>query len=183
MEQIARVTPYPQTKSHIPALRLLSCLLLVLVLTCGFTLIILSIRMLPPIGASPDPFAAVTDIFTAQSTNDLHARGFSCSSNDHNYADSAEGWCTFSPPTGIFLTIEVKFINNDLYSRFFLVRDDALAVGDLVKLWGRPRIQQQGIWGKLDWPGSGVMGWTGIYQGRYSLFLPVRSILFLSADE
>jgi hypothetical protein len=179
MEQITQITHDSQTKSPGLSLGLPPYVLIVLALIGGFTLIILSIRMLPQTAASPDPFASAADILAAQSTNDLHARGFSCSSNTPNYADSPEGWCTFNPPTGMFSAIEVKFINSDLYSRFFLVRAAALTVGDLVKLWGRPHIQQQGIWGELRWPGSGVIGWTGIYHGRYSLFLPVRSILFL----
>jgi hypothetical protein len=183
MEQITQVTCVSQSKSHIPPLRLPPYFRIVLALIGGFVVMILSIRLLPQTATLPDPFASVVDIFAVQNKNDLQARGFLCSSSVPPYADSSEGWCTFNPPTGMFSSIQVKFINNDLHSRFFLVRDDALVVGDLVSLWGRPRIRQHGFRSHLDWPGNHVMAWTATYHGRYSLFLPVRSILFLHIDE
>ena len=183
MEQITRVTHYPQTKLHIPSLWLPPYLLVVLVLTGGFMVAILSIRMLPQTAALPDPFASVADIFAAQIKNDLQGWGFSCSSSAPNYADSSEGWCTISPPTGMFSMVAVRFVNGVRGTVFLTLREDTLSVGDLVTLWGRPHIDQYSSWGQLDWPDNPVTGLTVSYKGRYSLFISAGSIVFKSADD
>jgi hypothetical protein len=178
VEHTTRVTPYPQTKLHIPALRLLPCLLIVLALISGFTLVILSIRLLLQTAVPLDPFASVADVLAEQSESDLRERGFSCSATDNYNALTPQVLCKFSPERGIFSTVAIMFVNGNVHNRFVLVRDGALTVGDLVRLWGRPDIHQHGFWGQLEWPGSSDMDITVSYHGRYSLFLPVRSIVF-----
>ena len=183
MEQITRVTRFPQTKPHIPSLWLPPYLLVVLVLVGGFSVVILSIRLLPQTAAPPDPFVSFADMFSGQSKNDLEAQGFLCSSADHNYVDSPEEVCVFDPPTGIFSTVAVSFVDGVSYGGFLFVREGTLSIGDLVRLWGRPHIYQYGFWGQLKWPGSNGMDLTVSYKGHYSLFLPVGSIVFMSVGS
>lgn len=182
MEQITRVPHYPQTKLHVPSLWLPPYLLVVLVLTGGFAIAILGIGMLGKEVTPPDPLAIVADVLAGNSKSDLQARGFLCSSIDHNDTDSTGEWCTFNPPTGMFSKIAVMFVNGEGCNGFLQMRQDTLTVGDLVKLWGRPRIYQHGFWGQLEWTDNGVTVWTD-YQGYYSLFLPVRSIVFKDAGD
>lgn len=183
MEQITRVNRYPQAKLHIPSVRLLPYLRLVLLLIGSFTVVILTIRMLPQTATPSDPFISFADILSGQSKNDLEAQGFLCSSNDHNYYNPTGEWCVFDPPTGIFSTVAVSFVNGVSYGGFLFVREGALAIGDLVRLWGRPLIHQYGFWGQLKWPGNGDMDWTVSYEGHYSLFFPVAHIVFKDAGD
>ena len=183
MEQITRVPRYPQTKLHIPSLWLPPYLLVVLVLVSGFSVVILSIRLLPQTAPPPDPFVSFADILPGQSKSDLAEQRFLCSTADHNYVEPLEEVCVFDPPTGIFSTVAVSFVNDVSDGGFLFVRDGTLKVGDLVKLWGKPRIHQYGYWGQLKWLRSGDMDWTVSYKGRYSLFLPVGSIVFIGAGD
>src|SRR5688572_21625674 len=98
MEQITRVIPYPRTKPHISSLRLPPYLRLVLVLIGGFTLSILSIRLLPQTAAPPTPFVALADVLRRQTATDLERRGFLCMQpEDYVPPSLSHVSCTFSP--------------------------------------------------------------------------------------
>jgi hypothetical protein len=180
MEQITRTTHYPLAKSQTSALLLAPCLLTVLTLIVSFTLIIISIRMLPQKAALPDPFVSLAEIFAEQSQSELQARGFLCSTTDNYKAPVQQTLCRFHPEVGTFSMIGIAFVDGNLHNHFVLVRNGALTVGDLVNLWGRPNIHKHDFGGQLDWLDNGVIAVTVSYQGCYSLFLPVRSIVFMS---
>jgi hypothetical protein len=156
----------------------------VLVLTGGFTLIILTIRLLPQTAAPPTPFVALADVLGGQTATALERRGFLCTSaEDYVPRSPSQVVCTVGPRTGIFSWVEVMFIEGEIRTIFVLVRDDALLVGDLVKLWGRPHIYQQDSSGQLNWLNNHNMALWVFYHGRYSLFLPVRSIIFMDGMD
>ena len=178
MEQIARVPDYPQTKQHVPSLWLPRYLMVVLILVGGFLIPLLGIRVLGKDATVPDPVVAVADILSAQSESDLQARGFICD-HTHDYVNEAGKWCVLNPPTGMFSSIAVLFVEGVSHKWLLQMRENSLKVGDLINLWGRPRIHQHDNWGQLDWHSSGDMNLTVSYKGRYSLFLPVGSFMFM----
>jgi hypothetical protein len=184
MEQITRVIPYPRTKPHIPSLRLPPYLRLVLVLISGFTLIILSIRLLPQTAVPPDPFTSLTDGLRGQTVTDLERRGFWCvPPEDYVPPSPSQLVCNLWPRTGIFSWVEVMFVEGEVRTSFALVREGELLVGDLVKLWGRPHIYQHDSSGQLNWLDNEDMALWIFYHGPYSLFLPVRSIVFTDGPD
>jgi hypothetical protein len=185
MEQITRGIRYPQPKLRIPSLRLRPYLRLVLALIGGFTGVILSIRLLSQTAAPPDPFATFSNLFPGQQadTRLLEAQGYSCWLETLPTIADISQHCSQDLQTGPFSNITVTIWDGSVRVLDLVVRENALTIGDLVRLWGRPHIHQHGFRGQLKWLGSGNMDLTASYRGRYSLFLPAGIIVFMGTGD
>ena len=152
MEQITPGATYPHRKPFISALWLSPYLRGLLVLAGCFVIAIVGIWILGQKVPPPDPFATFNSIFPGQrvDTHRLQAQGYSCWRDPlPTIADISEH-CSQDLQTGQFSHITVSIWDGNVKQLTLNAREDALSIGDLIRVWGKPRIHQHATWGQLD---------------------------------
>jgi hypothetical protein len=107
-------------------------------LSVSFSLSIVGLLLL--CGYQPgvaNPFSAYHDIMPGHSRADAISRGASCRlSTDREPGED----CLFSPSSGPFETVKVVILNGNIIAVNFVARANALFVGDLEGMWGKPTV-------------------------------------------
>ncbi len=134
-------------------------------------------------GSQPrfDPFAIYTDIMPGQSRETVLVHGFDCRlSGSPFYKES----CLLRPETSLFSEIWVSIASETgLVSRVvFIPRVSAMVLGDLARLWGKPRIVLYGQTINFRWRNVHVVAVLQIHPYHFSYWLPMTYVAFEAAD-
>ena len=145
MQHITQTRSLPQWESRFPSFRLRPYLLVVFVLVTGLTVINIGARALAEYTMPPsNPFSSFADIFPGQPRNALETRGFSCSIVP--YSDIPNEYCYFYPTTGAFSKVSVLVSKDVIRITSFILSENALNMGDLMLLWGKPLSDESSSW-------------------------------------
>jgi hypothetical protein len=88
-------------------------------------------------GRPPNPFSAYHNIMPGHSRADAVSQGASCTqSTGPEPGDS----CILSPSSGPFKTVKMVLLNGHIIAVNFAARANALFVGDLQSIWGKPMV-------------------------------------------
>jgi hypothetical protein len=148
----------------------------------GFTAVSVGARALAGYTASPpNPFAAFADVLPGQPRSAIVARGFSCPVSFFSPGVTEES-CILNLATGSFSQIQVTISHGVIFQSFFTMPGDVLKLGDLILLWGTPKIHENEHSVSFLWPGHGVVASAAIQTGQFSPFLPVRIIAFTATE-
>ncbi|MEO8606285.1 MAG: hypothetical protein ABI690_00260 [Chloroflexota bacterium] len=172
---------YPQTVHTIPRPRLSPLLRMVVIMSVGFTAVTVGSRAFGRhLPAPVSPFSAYADIFPGQPASALDTQSFDCHSNHDFYHDPTEQTCTFVPTADAFLNVQVRVSEGLIQELTFMLRENALQVGDLERFLGTTaiRIDDRKIYFTL--PKHYAFAKTVAYPGLFSLFLPAWSVTFTS---
>ena len=154
---------------------------LAFILLTGFTVAILGAHTFALNGPRlSNPFAVYADIFPGQPASAIETRAFSCPS-DHNYYQAPSGlYCSFTPENGAFSYIGVVILGNIIQQITFIMRENRLTVGDLELIFETRAVHKfaHTVYFALPRQGNFAITRTSGYEGRFSVFLPVRSIYF-----
>jgi hypothetical protein len=136
---------------------------------------------------SPNPFSDYADILPGQARSALVLRRFSCAAgrvtNDRSSHLGFTQYCVLQLGNGLFDHIGVMVSDNAVNRVFFSARENALTVGDLVFLWGRPpmiardREQMTLAWSRGEWTILANTKGT-----RLSYLMPLRRVVFIAAS-
>jgi hypothetical protein len=147
----------------------------------GFTTLCVGARALAGYTTLPsNPFASFADVLPGQPRSALVARGFSCPvsffiATDPDVTDET---CVFYQAIDIFRQVQVTVSQGVIRHLTFIMRENALTIGDLAALWGNPEVQEYGRSVDLFWRSHGVYAIASNISGRFSPFLPVWSVSF-----
>jgi hypothetical protein len=152
--------------------------LLPLVTVVAFTTIIIGARVLAvSTSAVSDPFFAYIDVFPGHTRGDAEAQGFSCPASFFDATGGIESeTCITWPKTGPFLQVNLHIVDNMIQEIEFVVRGTKLRVGDLITLWGQPRIREAGTVRYYRWTGSHQKTATYVVSGWRGLISPLRIV-------
>jgi hypothetical protein len=122
-----------------------------------------------------NPFLDYSAVLPGQKWDPMTAQGFNCPQYD---LVNGSNYCSFSPTSGPFWFIYLRFSKGRVDSITFCVREGALTVGDLALLWGRPAIQ--------IFQGSGLFKWSSIQTTAngttsdrgFSYYFPLSHVTF-----
>jgi hypothetical protein len=188
VDDIVRERSYPELEPlHPPRLRLSPLLLMVSVLLIGFAVVNMGMRALAQYIAPPaNPFPAYADIFPGQPANAILSREFSCWGNNfYEYSYTVAYGLTqescifiFTPAEGIFSHVEAVISGDTIQTLTFILRDNTLQVGDLMRFLDVPIIHRLYHTVYFLLPTSVVRAETIDYGERFSLFLPVWNVSF-----
>ncbi len=127
-----------------------------------------------------NPFAAFAAVFPGQPSSAVQGKGFACSANP--YGGYLDEYCFVYPATGIFRQVRVMISYGTIRQIAFTTHKDAVMLGDLVALWGRPEVYEYSQSVVLLWPGSGVRALQLSNTGQFSLFSPVGNVMITNTD-
>jgi hypothetical protein len=186
VEQILHKRIYPDLRRQFPRFRFSPFVMSVILIVVGFTVVNLGARILGQLGTQPlNPFPDYTDILPGQPASMLETRAFSCWNNNYNYYhshpenhDPTEESCIFTPPESVFSSIEVIRLQGIIRQTTFILRDNALLVGELEKLLDMPTLHRLYRTAYFFLPENFVIAKTAGYLDHFSLFLPVWSVTF-----
>jgi len=127
-----------------------------------------------------NPFTTYLDVLPGQTIDGILLGEFSCvigigPGSDQNQTK----YCQRTLTAGVFSHVGLIMSSRGVISRLELtVRPNALDVGALAILWGRPEVHLYGNSANIAWPDRGItaMGWSE--NERFSYFLPLQSIAF-----
>ena len=121
-------------------------------------------------------FSEYTTVFPGHSLKQALAEGFHCSQYyrywDQNY------YCSLFPATGPFERVSLETSNGIVNSATFSTRDNAINVGDLSLLWGRPKTKFLYELGIFMWPTVDSVAYSLTTNGQFSFYQPVDQIIF-----
>jgi hypothetical protein len=125
-----------------------------------------------------DPFVTLADMLPGQSASGVQAHGFSCYSEAYDYR-STELHCFIDLPTGAFVRIGL-FISQAwmIHSAAFTMRGNAIRLGDLMLILGKPQLHRYGRQIIFEWPTRGVTASAFADRSPISPFLPLWSMSF-----
>lgn len=142
------------------------------------TMVAITQRGGPPI----DPFAAYADVLPGKSRDKVLQQRFNCESI---YTVPAfNEFCLLTPTIGIFSRIAVDIeLNTDQVSHVvFTPHEGMLTIGDLLALWGKPKLVVYGRTANLRWHEGRVFAISQMYNGHLSYWMPIRYVAFELAD-
>ncbi len=130
-------------------------------------------------GSQPpfDPFAEYADIMPGQSRQTVLARGFDCRLSGSPFYKQS---CLLSPENSTFSEIWVSIASETgLVNRVvFIPRASAMMLGDLVRLWGKPRIVLYGQTVNFRWRNVHVVAVLQTPRSHFSYWLPMTYVAF-----
>ena len=131
-------------------------------------------------GYRADPFAAFTDIFPGQQPDIrfLEADGFSCWLESQPSPADISYRCYLDLQTGAFSRISLTLWDETVRRLDFTVRANALAVGDLIELWGSSEIHMNGNLVLVNWSDYHIIASGSSPNGRFSYFQNLTVISF-----
>jgi hypothetical protein len=149
--------------------------------------ILLSIVLMLAIGAAIladynqppfDPFSPYTAIMVGQPTSDLDKQEYSCKAAFLIGEAGYGSHCIIYPTAGEFNQIDLIPFSGQVASIRFEVRDEALKVGHLVALWGKPEVWIYDQIVNLYWESKNIRALGDMQNQRFSYFLPIRYVAF-----
>jgi hypothetical protein len=178
VDQITRERTYTELESHTPQLRLSPVLLIVVIVLVGFAVVMLGVRSVAQYTPAPlNPFPVYADVFPGQPMSAVDTTVFSCD-KDYDYYQSAAIKCNFSPVEGMFSSIELIVHQDSIHQITFILRDNTLQVGDLMRFLQVPIIHRLYHTAYFFLPTSFVRAETLAFGEPFSLFLPVWNVSF-----
>jgi hypothetical protein len=146
----------------------------VVILVVTVTVLVLMLSM-PTQGSPPfDPFLPYADLLSKdQMFAAVRSSEFSCTER----YEEARMACSFKPDDGVFFEIFILIKGDRPEGITFQVKEDALRVGDLAALWGKPDATLSGTALWLKWDSARM---TAIVPSadRLNHFAPVRVVSF-----
>jgi hypothetical protein len=173
-----RISPRPKFKWENPihVLHPLQSLLAVIVIWSGFTVAIITVKMLGQgLDQASNPFAAFADVFPGQPKSAAEARGILCAVSAYEY-NPPDDSCMVRHTSGQFSSVSVEIRAEMITAINFWLREDTLRVGDLILLWGTPDIREFSRSVYLYWQNRDILAIATHETKRFSLLLPVRRI-------
>ena len=166
----------PQTISVPKSLRLpLYLRIIFIVLTDNVILVIVWLALVRSPVLPQNPFTSFDAIFLGQPWRMALARDFLCLDIVITSSAGVSQECLYQPETGPFSQMRVIVLDGIIAQLSFVTREDAVRVGDLAQLWGRPNRKWIHIY---DWPEHRVTVFAPSDNGRFEYFLRVYYITF-----
>lgn len=161
---------------HLYPRLMLGLLLGVMVIVLGA--VALTRLMQPP----PSPFAVYDDLIEGDTQDPTFGSNYETLSRAaFDLACTrafTSGYCPYKPETGPFSEIRLMELNDEGESGvYFAVRDNALTVGDVARLWGRPVISRYENSLVLHWPDQRMSTVVRSDNGQFHYLLPVPYLL------
>ena len=124
----------------------------------------------------PNPFTTFTDILPGHSKSAVHKRGFSCYGNPFTAAVNED--CTLELVSGSVTQVQVAIVNDVIDSTTFVIRENAVRLGDFEVFLGTPEIRRFGNVLKFLWRNRGVTVIALDPDKKSDNFLPLWSASF-----
>jgi len=163
-----------------PAFVLTPHLFALAIIGIGFSVFIIGMTALRQIAPeSSEPFSIYADIFPGQPESAAQQRGFSCYyMDDDNFSPAPRAkHCLFHPDTGAFSSIDVTISSGTIRQISFIMRDNAVRVGDLALFFGTRDFRRLPRAAFFTWDGK--LGMASIVGGgKFSLFRHVWQVTF-----
>jgi hypothetical protein len=161
-------------------LPLYMCLMLCLPL--GITVIVAGATALTRFQTPGNPFAAYDDLISGNTQDPAfgsnHETLLRAVFDVACTTSLVQKYCYYQPESGPFAVIQFHDLNREgERGIYFDVRDNALTVGDLALLWGRPEITQHENSLVLHWPDQHMSTVVRSDSGQFSYFLPVPYLM------
>lgn len=121
-----------------------------------------------------NPFSIYTEILPGQERDALIQQAFVCSTDPYyrlDYGLKDNEYCARPLPEGSFWLITSTVRDGVIRRTDFLARNGALTLGDLMFLWGRPRVRLYRQSARFEWPSLGISasGWAESWQFSYHM--------------
>jgi hypothetical protein len=125
-----------------------------------------------------DPFSMFSDLLGDDISQSTLADGFNCYDTvRRGYAEAFTGYCVQYDLGEIFSQIDLRISSHVVREINFSLKENALRLGDLALLWGKPHIQLYCESVVAAWPTHHIMAVVSPPQDRYlSYFSPVISV-------
>jgi len=156
---------------------------LMLRLLLGVMVIAVSAKALTRLMQPPrNPFAAYDDLIAGDTQDPAFGSNYQLLSSaafDLACATSPiQKYCIYQPASGPFAEIRFMDLNDEgEIGVYFAVRDNALTVGEVALLWGRPTIDRRGNSLVLHWYHQGMSTVVRSDNGLFNYSLPVPYFL------
>ena len=149
------------------------------VMLAGFIVAIGGVQALARINTEArDPFLINAGNYIGQPMSAFEAYGFYCEDMNGNY-DPRTLQCTLEAAFGSYSKIHVISKAGVIREIAFTMRTDAVQVGHLLLIWGRPEIRRYGRSVYLYWRTQRIMALIPRKPGLFSVSLPVWKVYFL----
>lgn len=150
-----------------------------LILITGITVSMMVVASVASSQSMHDPFAQYADMMPGNPREAVIEQGFQCRFNGPPFFNE---FCTLNPATGVFSEITVNLSNKGLVKNLiFVPRENELANGLLVLLWGQPKVKRFSQNSNFLWPDQHTIAVTQVYYTHPSYFLPINLVIFVSA--
>jgi hypothetical protein len=185
MEQSIQKHVYPEAEQRPQRLNWSLLARIVFMMLVGFAIITEAARAAAHYAPPPyNPFPAYADIFPGQSARAIEARPFSCLMTYNYYHDPRQNrdpfqeTCILILNEGVFSRIEANLVQGTISKLTFIVRDNALRLGDLERIMDTSAVHIYDREVYFTSPHNLVVTKTIAYKGQFSLFLPMWSVAF-----
>lgn len=127
-----------------------------------------------------DPFAAFSDHFPGQQlrARQLEAEGFSCVLMREPVPGDYGEHCTLYLDTGPFSSVNVTGWDGIIILFDVKLRENAVKIGDLIGLWGEPRLRIHSNAVIVRWPDRAISATGKAQTGRVIFFKTLSQITF-----
>jgi hypothetical protein len=183
MQQITRRSVKRSPSGHQTPLGAPQALLLMSLLIVGFMMaaILVTIQQGSAVD-SPlfDPFAAFSDRFPGQqlSARQLEAEGFTCVLLTVPVPGDYGEHCTLYLDTGPFSSLSVTGWDGVIILFDVKLRENSVKIGDLIDLWGEPRLRIHSNAVIVRWPDRAISAIGKAQTGRVVFFKTLSQITF-----
>jgi hypothetical protein len=171
-----------ESENLTPSLILSPSLRIAIIMFITLTIVNLGARELAQrTESAPNPLAPLADVLPGYPENIAERLGFSCLLVDHHHLSSPQEACAARLATGAFERAGVAVSRDKIiYEVAFMVRGDALQLGDLMMILGRPEINRYDSVTIFRWLDGSVTAIARDYKGQFSpsAFLPVQNVSF-----
>ena len=185
MEQSIQKHIYPEAEQHPQRLNWSLLARIVFMMVAGFAVMTEAARAAAHYASPPfNPFSTYADIFPGQTARAIETRPFSCLVTHNYYHDPtrdhnpSQETCILVLSEGVFFRIEANLVQGTIFKLTFIVRDNALRLGDLERIMDTSAVHIYDREVYFTSPHNLVVTKTAAYSGRFSLFLPVWSVAF-----
>jgi hypothetical protein len=173
---LGRALPRPRTN---PAgLQVPFCVLIPVCVCISIMMLMAACITLAKGEVLPSPLLAWADILPGQPRSAIAGHEFLCAPSPPNCPDT----CVYLPASGPFFQISVVRGCEEIEAVWFIVRDHALTVGELARMWGRPEIQEIGRFTTIAWPERSARALIRAPSHRLNYWLPIAYI-YLTLPE
>ena len=99
-----------------------------------------------------------------------------CDASDDSYGFGCIFYLVY-PSQGVFSRIRIEVVEDRIHRLVYTVKDDAIRIGDLVILWGEPRVIEDQRAVNLYWSNIEIRAHVTRQKGSTFYFLPVSQIV------
>jgi hypothetical protein len=125
------------------------------------------------------PFPDHTDLFSGWlefSEIILANSEISCSAG---FGDDGNGHCYFNPDNWAIAQVDYRMVHGKVSQTRLTLRPGALALGDLIALWGRPETERFGASARFWWPLRRVSATSAPLQWPPSYHASIESLILV----